>query len=88
MRVLVSMYDPSDFCTYTLIFSREDAQRIIELESGTLIKLKSIGGNFIHKDGYAIIHYENGVGQFSSIYTSYHNIKETILAHFESDCDD
>lgn len=85
MSVLVSMYDPGDFCTYTLNFSIEDAQRIIELESGTLIELKSIGGNFIHKAGYATIHYENGPGNYSSVYTNYGELREKILLSLGDD---
>lgn len=73
MSVFVQIFDEGDSCTYSLHFSKEDADKILEADEGKLIELPSIGGNIVLEGDRAAILYRSGSGH-GSIYSSYANL--------------
>ena len=70
MSVFLQMFDEGDGCTYSLHFSNEDAEKILDANEDVLINLPSIGGNIVLKGDQAAILYKNGAGH-GSVYSNY-----------------
>ncbi len=69
--IVTSLFDPEDSVTYSLIFSREDAELIISMVDGQHNELSSIDGSIIIDKNKACLMYGNGVSQWGSIFTDY-----------------
>lgn len=67
IRIHVSIFDPSDFVTYDLYFSEDDAIKAAINWGKQKVELPSIGGSIDVMNGQAYLTYSSGSGGTGSI---------------------
>jgi len=82
--IVTKLFDPGDGVTYSLIFSKEDANTILSADKGELINLPSISGNLFIRDNEAAFMYKNGAFGMGSIFTDYRELCSQIKSTLES----
>jgi hypothetical protein len=83
--IVTKLFDPGDGVTYSLIFSKEDANTILSADEGESINLPSIGGNLFIRGNEAAFMYKNGASGMGSIFTDYRELCAQISSTLESE---
>lgn len=77
--IITKLFDDGDNVTYTLLFSNEDAERILCLSENQQVELPSIEGSIMIKKSKASIIYKNGRSEHGTIYTDYKKLRQQLL---------
>lgn len=76
--IATKLFDPDDGVTYSLIFSKEDAETVVSAPDSQTIELSSIGGSIQVRGNDAAIIYKNGVSGLGTIFSDYGDLSSQL----------